>query len=125
MNQKIHLVLTYHLILFLESMVLVTAIEGYKTPVFNTILHFNLLYLPIGLVLNYAAWLLLQSFLKHNKPLLQGLHIIAVLLLLNIIIYFTQHNWLFHQKWTALLAHLLVADCYILAILLTRKKMQQ
>ncbi|WP_343688040.1 hypothetical protein [Chitinophaga sp.] len=125
MNQKLYLVLAYHVILFLESMVLVTAIEGYNSPLFHTVLYFNLLYLPIGGILNYAAWCLLQSFLKHNKVLLQGLHIIAVLLLLNIIVYFTEHDWLFHDKWTALLAHVLVADCYILAILLTRKKMQQ
>lgn len=125
MNKNLSLVLAYQLILFLESMVLVTAIEGYKTPIFSTTLHFNLLYLPIGLILNYAAWLLLQSFLKHNKILLQGLHVIAVLLLLNVIIYITQHDWLFHDKWIAIIAHLLVADCYILAVLLTRKKMQQ
>lgn len=125
MNQKLYLVLAYHIILFLESMVLVTAIEGYKTPIFSTILHFNLLYLPIGLILNYAAWLLLQSFFKHNKVLLQGLHVIAVLLLLNVIVYITQHDWLFQDKWMAILAHLLVADCYFLAALLTRKKMQQ
>jgi hypothetical protein len=125
MNPKLYLVFAYHVILFLESMILVTAIEGYKTPIFNTILHFNLLYLPIGGALNYAAWLLLRSFLKHNKVLLQGFHAITVLLLLNIIVYFTQNDWLFHHKWTAILAHLIVADCYILAVLLTRKKMQQ
>lgn len=125
MNQKLYLVFAYHLILFLESMVLVTAIEGYHSPIFNTILHFNLLYLPVGGILNYAAWCILQSFLKHNKVLLQGLHVIAVLLLLNIIVYVTEHDWLFHNKWIALLTHVLVADCYILAILLTRKKMKQ
>lgn len=125
MNKNLSLVLAYQLILFLESMVLVTAIEGYKTEIFNAVLRFNLLYLPIGGILNYGAWVLLQTYFKHNKILLQGAHIIAVLLLLNIIIHFTDHLWLFQHKWTAIIAYLLVADCYILAIFLTGKRMQQ
>lgn len=123
MNKKLYLVFTYQLILLLESMVLVTAIGGYKTTLFATTLHFNLLYLPIGGILNYLSYITLQTLFKHNIPLLLTTHFIVVLLLLNTIIYFTQHLWLFQDKWTFILAHLLVADCYILAILLTRKAM--
>lgn len=125
MNKNFSLVFAYQLILFLESMLLVTAIEGYKSDVFTAVLRFNLLYLPIGGVLNYGAWCLLQSLFKENRMLLQGTHIIVVLLLLNFIIYFTHHEWLLQHKSMAIIVYLLVADCYILAVLLTRKMMRQ
>ncbi|WPV69989.1 hypothetical protein [Chitinophaga sp. LS1] len=92
MNKKLYLVLAYHLILFLESMILVTAIAGYKTSFFAASFHFNLLYLPIGGILNYIAWAALQTRFNQNKPLLLTTHFIVVLLLLNTIIYFTQHH---------------------------------
>lgn len=132
MNNKPYLVIAYHLILFLESTILVTAFAGFSTPLFHQTLHLNTLYLPIWGILNYLTYYLLQSAIK-NKLLLTSLHFISVLILLNIFIHFTQNEWITqdifstsdNKRWFSILTHLLVADCYLLAVLLTRKIMQR
>jgi hypothetical protein len=131
MNNKPYLVIAYHLILFLESMILVTAIAGYTTPLFHQSLHLNTLYLPIGGICNYLTFRLLHPLII-NKFLLITLHFISVLFLLNIFTHFAQGEWITQhlfstsndKQWFSFLAHLLVADCYLCAVLLTRKIMQ-
>lgn len=135
MNTKPLLVVLYQLIFTFITIVLVTIIEGYGSEIFAGVIYFNIIYLVVGIVLNYLLYLVIQKICYTNKIKLLLVHFLACLFIMNCLTYYLNESWiswilvsnLFTCKSdsfkVALVIHLIMGTSYYLAFLLTKKKM--
>jgi hypothetical protein len=134
-NSKLFLVLTYHLAFAIISMFLVTAIEGYGREMFAYVFYFNCYYLVVGTILDYVAYLGVQRAFQGKMTMVLVAHFLACLLVMNCFSYFMDQSLItvslfsgiFMQQYDlfvpALVIHVFMLVCYIIAFYITKKKM--
>jgi len=134
-NRKFFLVLTYHLAFAVISMFLVTAVEGYGTELFAYLFYFNCYYLVVGTILDYLSYLVVQQVFHGKRTAVVIAHFLACLLVMNGFSYFVDErlitvslfSGIFMQQYylfaPALIVHLFMLACYVVAFFITRRKM--